>query len=1638
MGIDAKTVQDFVRGVVKFSMDACCKCVEKHPFVFGVVLGFFLLYFLIPSVFYFLLFTSPVVFCIVVSIKIYSATQNCKLQQISVKRVDEKSFVESKSPLADHHVVSRSGDKTVIQSRRRNFKDKNNEWDAEGGKKEQKSRRTPIDAPIAENQKLVMDEGEISNQNAATAENIQAPEDLFNETSLNEEKLKETNEEKESSSLDRGESPSGNATAGGDAQALEQHQPTLYSQPSMVDLIHDELVDQSENIGIGGGEVEVESSSDDAEDEEEAQQERNKAVEWTEDDQQNLMDLGDSELERNKRLESLIARRRARKLFRMAVEKRVIDPGCGSQGQIAPISILRSTLLNCPSNESLEGPHTPGSAPSVMLPSRNPFDIPYDPLEEKPNLMSDSFQQEFSAAHRKDMFFPKHEGLCWGPSFSLESQQDQNNSKSCSYADGKKHEERLRFSRFRTFSDMSAHDQLIDNYLCQGQALFRMLSATDLVEVGSQASKQSKKAEELKAGDKEPGTGMAGIKEETDFQDVESRSTYRSEVHGDTNSARDHSSELVHEDTDSARDHSSEQCSPASDDASELSFHGNLPTHTEILEARPGKFPQKLSDRVQNSLTFSVPENIAYNGTAYDSSPSPVYKPKLENRFFFRDKMPCPSPVYSIASDLQVEVSELGSPPLPPDGAMSPADIESLYDGDVEREMIFGSEEMFGASSHLSGIDEYESRSREVNEVREDDIVQVGFSAIKQNLQDQTSSFTSPEHVTDQDMSSTSTLSSSRNIMPEKDEAHSKNPNNKISENVKQLGEEVHRVPKLSDALPPKIPQKHLHPMKESVLCGVYSEKPQELSNPPQKAATEGNAVFNAGDQVVHPKNDDIATKNIALTDVSQPAEKITSESSKHIENNSTDMPAEQKTVSEPEEETKENKRTTFIETDPGEPNEPEDVGEMSKTTKARDSLLSVQDSKDEQCITVGVSGVIQRHIENNSIDKPAEQKMVLEPQEEMKENKSTTFIETNPGEPNEPEDVGEMSKITEARDSLLSVQDSKDEQSITVGVSGAIQRYIENNSIDKPAEQKTVSELEEETKENKSTTFIGRDPGEPNEPEDVGEMSKKTKARDNLLSVQDSKDEQSITVGVSGVNPRHIENNSTDKPAEQKTVSEAQEETKENKSTTFIGRDPGEPNEPEDVGEMSKITEARDSLLSVQDSKDEQSITEGVSGVNQSYDNPIVHPRQPMAFISEQISARSSSCSSPRSVLPGNIPKDQIPSSHVDRQVNANVQRTIVDGIVRNNSGYEVEPESLPQTAPQDSQHWVVNPLKYPSTSSSSGLSEEPSVEVVEGKSEPVISPVAATVKSEDAHETDPGPVDHIEGKSQTVPDCKAGISSLEPEEKIENSDFPETIVKEEETPNCSEKSTTEANNISDPAVNKKEDKEELKSVEGSKNEPQLPRGKLTENEVTVGPSNSIEGNENYSASKAREDIMRFTEQVTSEDDLEAGNPIESKNIMEYEASKPTITAAETASQEAPSHPVQQNIMHTLIEMSDKITLIDPVNFADQPEPIKAIAEGDTMYNMKETETGANDNMSNNNKENFADQPKTSNATTQFDILQNANETLGNETGSMNSLIDQEQIAEQPSPVKSPTEVDVMHNMSETLHTEMSNKEKA
>ncbi|XP_021732674.1 uncharacterized protein LOC110699490 [Chenopodium quinoa] len=139
------------------------------------------------------------------------------------------------------------------------------------------------------------------------------------------------------------------------------------------------------------------------------------AITWTEDDQKNLMDLGTSELERNQRLESLIARRRARKI---TGDRNLIDlDGMDLPFPVAPISTRRNNPFDLPQDNSyadLGLPPIPGSAPSIMLSRRNPFDLPYDSSEEKPDLSKDTFQQEFTEVTQREALFRRNETFNMG------------------------------------------------------------------------------------------------------------------------------------------------------------------------------------------------------------------------------------------------------------------------------------------------------------------------------------------------------------------------------------------------------------------------------------------------------------------------------------------------------------------------------------------------------------------------------------------------------------------------------------------------------------------------------------------------------------------------------------------------------------------------------------------------------------------------------------------------------------------------------------------------------------------------------------------------------------------------------------------------------------------------------------------------------------------------------------------------------------------------------------------------------------------------------------------------------------------------------------------------------------------------
>ncbi|KAK9188152.1 hypothetical protein WN944_019551 [Citrus x changshan-huyou] len=179
-----------------------------------------------------------------------------------------------------------------------------------------------------------------------------------------------------------------------------------------------ESVDSEEDTDNQG---EGEDDNDDDEEEGvttkgEKEDESKSVIKWTEVDQKNLMDLGTSELERNQRLENLIARRRARKIMRLMAEKNLIDlESSDLPFSIPPIATTRRNPFELP-DDTYDDMAIPGSAPSVLLPSRNPFDLPYDSNEEKPDLKGDSFQQEFSALQQKELVYRRNETFSIGPS----------------------------------------------------------------------------------------------------------------------------------------------------------------------------------------------------------------------------------------------------------------------------------------------------------------------------------------------------------------------------------------------------------------------------------------------------------------------------------------------------------------------------------------------------------------------------------------------------------------------------------------------------------------------------------------------------------------------------------------------------------------------------------------------------------------------------------------------------------------------------------------------------------------------------------------------------------------------------------------------------------------------------------------------------------------------------------------------------------------------------------------------------------------------------------------------------------------------------------------------------------------------
>ncbi|XP_042025022.1 uncharacterized protein LOC121772109 isoform X1 [Salvia splendens] len=180
-------------------------------------------------------------------------------------------------------------------------------------------------------------------------------------------------------------------------------------QPAQVSHARSEtsLNEQSPGSSIGSIELADETDvqeSEAADDDDDTEDHTKSVITWTEEDQKNLMEVGNSEIERNQRLERILTRRRNRS---MIPEINLMElENSDFQFQVAPISTARRNPFDLPQDS------VPGSAPSVLSRRRtNPFELPDDLIEEDLKEMGDESRVEIKPSLTRRPFLGRRDNL---------------------------------------------------------------------------------------------------------------------------------------------------------------------------------------------------------------------------------------------------------------------------------------------------------------------------------------------------------------------------------------------------------------------------------------------------------------------------------------------------------------------------------------------------------------------------------------------------------------------------------------------------------------------------------------------------------------------------------------------------------------------------------------------------------------------------------------------------------------------------------------------------------------------------------------------------------------------------------------------------------------------------------------------------------------------------------------------------------------------------------------------------------------------------------------------------------------------------------------------------------------------------
>ncbi|KAL6616260.1 hypothetical protein ACP70R_038530 [Stipagrostis hirtigluma subsp. patula] len=231
---------------------------------------------------------------------------------------------------------------------------------------------------------------------------------------------------------DRDESSSPDASMTDIAPVLDEIDPLLGADSTHPDAIAKDDSDTDSHISE---ENQIDDDSNDEADDNDAKdsvegKEKNEGREaaflWTADDEKNVMDLGYSEMERNRRLEILMARRRSRKSITFEIDNNLIDvdsTGAGRslddlsrfRAKVPPISVSRRNPFDLPYDADEAA--IPGSAPSILHARKNPFDLPLEQSNDSVVPAHDSLNSgESATSSHRDIFFRRHESFNFGGS----------------------------------------------------------------------------------------------------------------------------------------------------------------------------------------------------------------------------------------------------------------------------------------------------------------------------------------------------------------------------------------------------------------------------------------------------------------------------------------------------------------------------------------------------------------------------------------------------------------------------------------------------------------------------------------------------------------------------------------------------------------------------------------------------------------------------------------------------------------------------------------------------------------------------------------------------------------------------------------------------------------------------------------------------------------------------------------------------------------------------------------------------------------------------------------------------------------------------------------------------------------------